>query len=635
MKQQESSRQKMFTRRAAILGGSQLAMASLLGARLYYLQVTQADQYRMLAEENRINLRLLAPPRGRILDRFGVELAVNHQNYRLVVVPEQAGDMAETLDALGRVVPIEGDERERIEKEIARKRKFVPIIISEHLSWRQVAEIEVNAPYLPGVLIDVGQTRHYPHTEPLAHVLGYVAAVSEEELTGDPLLELPDFRIGKNGVERIHDLALRGRAGNQQIEVNAHGRVIRELSRNEGEAGNDVSLTIDLGLQDFAARRLGEESAAAAVLDVTNGEVLALASTPSFDPNAFNQGLSHKLWRSLVDNERAPLTNKAVAGQYPPGSTFKLIVALAALEAGAVDPNSTVYCPGHMQLGRHRFHCWKRGGHGKLGMIDGIAKSCDVYFYDTALKVGIKGIAAMARRLGLGARLGFDLPGEASGLIPTPDWKRGTYGETWYKGETLNAGIGQGYVLTTPLQLAVMAGRIANGGRAIVPRLTRAVARHDGEVVTSVADQGLVEDIGLSRASLDIVRAGMTKVVNHQRGTAYRSRIKEEEMAMAGKTGTSQVRRITKRERETGIIKNEDRPWKDRDHALFVAYAPLVKPRYACAVVIEHGGGGSKAAAPVARDILIDAQTRGSATGASLTGAPLIGPIAPAGEGEA
>ena len=630
MKQQENSRQKMFTRRAAILGGAKLALASGIGARLYYLQVVQADQYRMLAEENRINLRLLAPPRGRILDRFGAELAVNHQNYRLVVVPEQAGDVARTLDALGAVVPIEGEERQRIEKEIARKRKFVPIIVSEHLTWPQVAEIEINAPYLPGVLIDVGQTRHYPHTEPLAHVLGYVAAVSEEELTGDPLLELPDFRIGKNGVERIHDLALRGRAGNQQVEVNAHGRVIRELSRNEGEAGNDVSLTIDLGLQDFAATRLGEESASAVVIDVTNGEVLALASTPSFDPNAFNQGLSHALWRELVQNERAPLSNKAVAGQYPPGSTFKLMVALAALEAGVVGSGHSVYCPGHMQLGSHRFHCWKRGGHGNVTMVDGLAKSCDVYFYDIALKVGIDNIAKMARRFGLGGRLGFDLPGEAPGLIPTPDWKRGTYGEAWYKGETLNAGIGQGYVLATPLQLAVMAARIGNGGHAVVPRLTRSLARHDGDVVQSVADQGLPEALGISLASLDVVRAGMSKVVNHQRGTAYRSRIKDEGMAMAGKTGTSQVRRITKRERETGLLKNKDRPWKDRDHALFVAYAPLDVPRYACAVVVEHGGGGSKVAAPIARDILTEAQTRGSATGASL-----IGLDAPATEGEA
>jgi len=615
MNQQEIQRHKAFTRRAAILAGGKLALMSVLGGRLYYLQVVQGEQYKVLAEENRINLRLLAPPRGRILDRFGVELAVNHQNYRLVIVPEQTDDPTATLDAVNAYVPIEPEERERIEKEIKRKRRFVPIIVQEHLPWHQVAEIEINAPYLAGVSIDAGQTRYYPHGAPLAHVLGYVAAVSEEELTGDPLLELPDFRIGKNGVEKIHDIAMRGRAGNQHVEVNAHGRVIRELSRNEGQAGHDVVLTIDRGLQDFATARLGEESASAVVLDVTNGEVLALASTPTFDPNAFNQGLTHAHWNELVNNPRAPLINKSVAGQYPPGSTFKLVVAMAALEAGVVGPGHKVYCPGHMRLGRRRFHCWKRGGHGNLTMIDGIAKSCDVYFYDIALKTGIERIAAMGRRLGFGTRLGLDLPGEASGLMPTPGWKRGTHGEVWHKGETLNAGIGQGYVLSTPLQLAIMTARIANGGKGITPRLARDLRDAVGQPVEPVGNEPTNEPLGLNRAALDLVRAGMNKVVNHQRGTAYRARIEDETMTMAGKTGTSQVKRITKAERDAGVIKNEDRPWKDRDHALFVAYAPIDNPRYAIAVVVEHGGGGSKTAAPIARDILIEAQTRGSASG--------------------
>jgi penicillin-binding protein 2 len=518
-------------------------------------------------------------------------------------------------------------ERERILAEVARKRRFVPVIVREHLSWPQVAALEINAPYLAGVSIDVGQVRHYPHAASLAHVLGYVAAVSEDELTGDPLLELPDFRIGKNGVEKIHDLAMRGRAGSQQVEVNAHGRVIRELSRLEGRSGNEVTLTLDLGLQEFTAGRLAAESASAAVLDITNGEVLALASTPSFDPNLFNQGLTRRQWSELVDNPRAPLINKAVAGQYPPGSTFKLAVATAALDSGVAGPGHRVFCPGYMKLGNRRFHCWKRGGHGWLAMYEGIVQSCDVYFYDLALKVGIERIAETARTLGLGARLGFDLPGEAPGLIPTPDWKRATHGRPWQKGETLNTGIGQGYVLATPLQLAVMCARVANGGVGIVPHLTRAVVDPSGAVV-SVAAASAPGSLGISPAALAMVREGMVGVVNHRRGTARGARIEDEALAMGGKTGTSQVRRITKQERDAGIVKNEDRPWKDRDHALFVGFAPVHAPRYAAAVVVEHGGGGAKVAAPMVRDILIEAQRRNSARGVPA-------PAAPAGDGEA
>jgi penicillin-binding protein 2 len=471
--------------------------------------------------------------------------------------------------------------------------------------------------------------RHYPHATSLAHVLGYVASVSEEELTGDPLLELPDFRIGKNGVEKFHDLAMRGRAGSQQVEVNAHGRVIRELSHLDGRPGNEVTLTLDLGLQEFAASRLAAESASVAVLDITNGEVLALASTPSFDPNLFNQGLTRRKWSELVDNPRAPLINKAIAGQYPPGSTFKLAVAAAALDSGVVGPGHTVFCPGYMNLGNRRFHGWKRGGHGWLAMLDAIAQSCDVYFYDLALNVGIERIAETARALGLGARLGFDLPGEAAGLIPTPDWKLATYGRRWQKGDTVNVGIGQGYVLATPLQLAVMCARVANGGVGIVPHLTRALVAPSGAPV-AVAAAPAPQRIGISPGALTVVREGMVRAVNDRRGTAWRARIEDEAFAMGGKTGTSQVRRITKKERDAGIVKNEDREWKDRDHALFLGFAPVHSPRYAAAVVVEHGGGGSKVAAPMVRDILIEAQRRNSARGA-----PAPAPGATAGEGEA
>ena len=601
MNRQENWRRKVFTRRAAILAAGQAGLMALLGGRLYQLQVVDADRYRVLAEENRINLRLLAPPRGRILDRAGVELALNRRNYCLVVVPEAAGDVARTLDVLAAWVNLDDGDRERIARHMARQPPFVPVLVREHLTWEQVAAIEVNAPGLPGVSIDVRRTRFYPHGSALAHVLGYAAAVSEDEITGDPLLALPDFPIGKTGVEKIHDIALRGSAGSVQVEVNAHGRVVRELSRRDGDPGSDVGLNVDLDMQTFAAARLGEESASAVLLDIATGGVLALVSLPAFDPNAFTRGLTHGGWRNLHADPRAPLSNKAIAGQYPPGSTFKLAVALAALEAGVVDPNDTVYCPGHMELGNRRFHCWKRGGHGRLAMADAIARSCDVYFYETALKTGIERIAAMAEKLGFGRRLGIDLPNEAGGLMPTPGWKRAIYGQRWQKGDTVNAAIGQGFVLATPLQLAVMAARLADGGRALVPRMTR--NRHPG------GDAPPPAALDVSPASLAIVRQGMDRAVNARRGTAYESRIERADLAMIGKTGTSQVRAITKAERAAGVVRNEDRPWEHRDHALFVAYAPARKPRFAVAVVIEHGGSSSAAAA-AARDILVEAQRR-------------------------
>ncbi len=611
-------RVKTFNRRTALLAGGKFVLLSALVGRLYYLQVVEADRYATLADENRINLRLLPPPRGRILDRHGELLAANRLNYRAVLIPEQTQSVEATLEALGRLIPIGEGERRKVLRESGRKRGFVPITVREDLTWAEVSRVEVNAPDLPGVTIDVGQTRHYPLAATAAHITGYVAAVSEDELTGDPLLELPDFRIGKSGVEKIYDMALRGSAGNSRVEVNAYGRVIRELARQEGQPGDDLVLTVDHGLQRFASDRLADQSAAAVVLDIHTGDVLALVSNPSYDPNAFSKGLSSEAWRELIENPRKPLADKAIAGQYPPGSTFKMIVALAALEAGVLTPEHRVVCTGKIRLGNRLFHCWKRQGHGERRMVDAIEQSCDVYFYDVARRVGIDRIAKMARRFGFGEPTGIDLPGERPGLVPDRAWKLGKIGVPWQKGETLIVGIGQGYLLATPLQLAVMAARIGNGGVAVRPRLTRRRAAASGAAAAPE-----FASIGISPASLKVVTDGMRRVTNSSRGTAYRARIVEPDMAMAGKTGTSQVRRIEARERLTGVRKTEDKPWIERDHALFVAYAPVAAPRYAVAVVVEHGGSGSRIAAPIARDILIETQRRDPArTGSFAQGAP-------------
>jgi len=603
----DNDRGKTFTRRAMMLAGGKAALVGSLAARMYYLQVIEADKYAMLAEDNRVSMRLLPPPRGLILDRNGISMAINQHNYRVLVVAEQTPSLAYTLDSLATIITLTEHDRTRIAKEAKRRRSFVPITVRENLSWEEVARIEVNAPDLPGVLIDVGQSRYYPLESLGAHILGYVAAVSENDLTGDPLEELPGFRTGKAGVEKIYDMALRGKGGTSQVEVNSVGRVIRELEREEGEPGVDLALTLDMRLQEYAAQRLGEESAAVVVMDIHTGELIVMASTPSFDPNSFNRGLTPEEWKELVNNPRSPLQNKAIAGTFAPGSTFKMVVALAALEAGVVTADQRVFCPGHMQMGNMKFHCWKKGGHGSVDLIGGIKGSCDVYFYEIARRVGIDKIAETGRRLGLGVPTGIDLPNERPGLMPDRDWKRKALKQPWHPGETLINGIGQGYCLATPLQLATMTARIANGGLAVVPHVARDII--DDKTATPRQSFNW-PSCGISQKNLLLVRKGMNAVSNEPGGTAFKARIDIEGMWLSGKTGTAQVRRITLRERETGVKKNEDLPWKERDHALFVAYAPEDNPRYSIAVVVEHGGGGSAVAAPIARDIMIEVQKK-------------------------
>jgi penicillin-binding protein 2 len=607
----EAHRQKLFTRRAAILAGAHATLLAALAGRMYELQVVEADRYAVLADENRISLRLLTPLRGRILDRFGVALADSRQNYQLVIVAEQAGDVAATLDALGGLIEVGETDRRRVLRDVRRKHSFVPIVVRANLSWDEMARVEVAVPELPGVSIDQGVTRHYPFGETAAHVVGYVAAVSEQELDGDPLLELPDFRIGKSGVEKSRDTELRGTAGTSQVEVNAFGRVVRELARVAGKPGQDVVTSLDMTMQEFVTRRCSaEQSVSCVLLDVVTGDVLALVSSPSFDPVPFSTGLSSAMWQDLSNDPRKPLSNKVIAGVYPPGSTFKPVVATAALTAGVLTPETSFTCPGYLELGDATFHCWRHGGHGTLRLRDAIKRSCDVFFYETARRVGIDRLAAMARRFGFGGALGIDIPGERPGLIPSRDWKLATTGTAWSQGETLIAGIGQGSVLATPLQLATMVARLVTG-RAVSPRLVRA----DGLMPTG-GDPAPPDfpSLGINPRALALVLDGMNAVVNEQGGTAYAARITEPGFAMGGKSGTSQVRHISEFEREHGVRKARQIPWKERDHALFLAFAPVSAPRYVCATVVEHGGasggGGSAVAAPICRDVLLETQRR-------------------------
>lgn len=608
----EKGRAEVFGRRAALLAGGKFVILAGLGTRLYSLQVTEAQRYRDMAEDNRVNLRLLEPTRGYIVDRYGAPLAVNIQSYRLEIVPDQTTDLAATLDSVAGLIEVTPKERERIIKAAKKSRRaFLPVTVKENLTWAEVSRIEVNALDLPGVDIKTHETRHYPHSQATAHVVGYVAAVNEADLQedDDPLLELPSTRIGRTGIERHYDLALRGKAGRKEIEVNALGREIREFEKRriEAEPGHDVVLTIDVALQQFIIDRVADQpAAAAAVMDVNNGDVLALVSTPTYDSNQFPKGIGPGDWQELVNNKYKPLSNKAFGGQYAPGSTFKMVLMLAALEAG-IGIGFTTHCKGFVQLGERKFHCWKRWGHGTLNMLGSIRESCDIYYYELAQKLGIQRIADMARRLGLGEETGLDIGGERPGNIPDADWKQAVIGDYWRPGDTLVAGIGQGYVETTPLQLAMMTARIANGGKAVTPRLTRDLFEADKVGVRPEAE---FPSLGLKPYSLTMVKKAMAQVVNHEKGTARGAAMVDSPWTLSGKTGTSQVRRITKAERRKRVLKNEELEWLRRDHALFVAFAPFKNPRYSVAVLVEHGGSGSRVAAPVARDIMIELENR-------------------------
>lgn len=590
-----------ITRRGLMLLGLQAGVVGALGWRMHDLQIKQNERFWLLAEENRINMRLIPPARGLIFDREGRPLALNRQNYRIVMVREQAGDPEAILARLAQVIELPPERQDRALKEMKGRSAFVPVVVTEHLTWEDVVRVSANAPVLPGVIAEVGLSRFYPDAYSTAHVVGYVGPVSESDLAKladpDPVLQIPRFQIGKTGVEQRLETRLRGQAGNMRIEVSAAGRVMRELDRVEGTAGKDVQLTIDKGVQNFAMQRMAGESAAAVVIDVTNGDLIALASSPGFDPNSFVFGISSVEWNALLNDEYKPLSNKTVAGAYPPGSTFKMVVALAAMEAGVMSPGDTVFCGGGTTLGNRRFHCWKAGGHGSVDLRKSLSQSCDVYYYDMARRVGADAIAAMARRLGLGMRHDLPMPAVTEGLMPDRAWKQTNRNEPWTVGDSFNYGIGQGFTLASPLQLAVMTARLATG-RAVVPRLVRAYGGVPEPVVPP-------EPLGITPRHLAVVQDGMFAVSNE--GTAYRSRIVDPLNLMAGKTGTSQVRIITAAERAAGVTKNDQLPWNRRDHALFVCYAPYDNPRYACAQIVEHGGGGSAAAAPIARDILMRA----------------------------
>ena len=599
---------KTTTRRSLLIGGAMTSVLGVLGVRMWQLAVRDAEQYYLLAEENRISLRLVRPDRGRILDRTGKVVADNEHSYRITLVREEARDVDVVLTRLRWLLGLDDETIGQVQNLLERTQSFVPITVKDRVTWEELSRVALNAPVLPGVHPETVLSRVYPFGPDFAHQVGYVGPVSDNDLAAgeseaEPLLRLPDYQIGKVGIERRFERDLRGTPGAQRVEVNAGGRTMRELALEPPVPGPDMRITLDHHLQNFMRVRLEGQSAAAIVMDVTNGDLLGCTSAPSFDPNLFVRGISSADYGGLQSSEFRPLADKTVQGAYPPGSTVKMSNALAVLESGLMDPAETVQCNGFVEISGRRFHCWKRGGHGRVNLVGALRESCDVYFYEVAQRIGIDGIFAMNDRLGLGQKYDLPFSGMVHGNNPTREWKQKTYGEDWLIGDTINASIGQGFTLTSPIQLATMTARLASG-TAVLPRVVRPVG---GEGAGGTAPASL----GLSAEALSIVRQGMFEVSNHERGTAYASRIADPTKAMAGKTGTSQVFSISAAERASGVRSQDELPWNRRDHALFVAFAPFDAPRYAVTVVVEHGGGGSTAAAPVARDILLFAQYGG------------------------
>lgn len=601
---------EVFSRRSFFVAGSQVVLGTALFGRLLYLTSFQNQTYSALSDGNRIKVRFLMPKRGIIRDRTGQILSDNIQTYRLMVVPDQTpkNSLAISLAELENHVDFLEDDTELLLSTIRQKPKFIPTCIADGLSWKTVCSLEVILRDYPGYFVEQGWSRHYPHSEATAHLVGYVQIPSKEDQNENPIYRLADFRVGKTGIENTFDDSLRGTAGFHRIEVNSRGRTIKNMDEEKAVDGQDITTTIDLDLQTYCQNRLKEvESGSIVVMDVHNGSVLSLVSSPTFNANLFTNGISRANWQSLLNSPRKCLHNKTIHGLYPPGSLFKMIVALAGFESGLIPLDFTCTCKGHMTLGNHRFHCWhKYGGHGKTDIVKALYQSCDIYFYEVSQIIGHKRIEEMARRFGFGVPTGIELPHERSGLIPNDEWMRRHRNRPWMKGDSANLSIGQGALLSTPLQLASMMASLINQQRLIV----KPTLFHNQRPVQGNAPYHTLglEPHNVSPEALALIQKGLNMTVNDPRGLGYRHRIQKKGCEMAGKTATCQVRRITMAERKKGIMHNEQRPWEHRDHALFCGYAPIKNPRFATAVIIEHGGAGGRVAAPIGRDVLQKAQ---------------------------
>ena len=579
----------LFNRRTFILFLLKLSFFSAVGWRLYNIQILDSSKYKTMSKKNQIDLEIIFPVRGKIFDRNRVLIAKNEKVYDVYLIPENTKSINNTLNALSQFIDIDFAKRRKIIELSTQVKKFEKIKIFENISWSVLEKIETNKYNLQGIFIAEDYLRVYPYKDNFSHLLGYISKPNQQELALPFISKMPNLDIGKEGLEKSFNPLLVGKAGQREIEVNSNGRIIREISKVDSIKGEEISLSIDLRIQQYAINLLKSHRAGSInVINIKNGEILCMASTPTYDPNKIIQKPNKEYWESILANTLSPLTNRSIQGLYSPGSTFKMIVAIAALKHGIINTETTHSCTGKIGFGNRLYHCWKTNGHGKMNVTDAIKQSCDVFFYEISKKLGIDKIAEVAKDFGLGQSYDISMPNQKKGIVPNKKWKKEKIGESWYAGETLISAIGQGFVLTNPFQLVVMTSIIASDGEMIEPTIIK------GNRVSFKTNEKYSKEI-------KIIKKAMFKVVNENKGTAFKSRL--DDIKFAGKTGTSQVRRISLSERESDDFREKEQEWKNRDHALFVGYMPYDDPKYSISVIIEHGGSGASTAAPIAKQI--------------------------------
>ena len=610
---------KLISRRMFILSAAKAVVFFGVFGRLVSLQINESKKYKTLSDKNRFREWKLAPQRGLITDYFGQEIASNKKVYQLHITPENTDNIEKLFFRLKSIIGLTERKIIFLKKKIAKQKPWEPIIVSENLTWSEFSRVNLFLHELQGVEPIISVARVYPE-QSVSHVVGYVSQLSKKDLQNKKYLRdmaITGISVGKTGLENKLDQDIIGQVGFQRYEVNAFGKRIRQIQVETGKSGKNFRTTLDLEVQNFAAETIKDKAASVCVMDIYNGDIIAMVSTPGYNANSFVHGIEKKYWNELISNPLKPLNNKSISGLYPPGSTIKTIVALSALENDIISPNMNVECKGVIELYGEKFHCWKKKGHGMMNLKSAIKRSCDVYFYEVARKLGVDRISDTSKKFGLGKKVLKDFIEERSGVVPNTRWKKKFIGKNWYLGETLHSGIGQGYFQSTPLQLCLMTAQLANGGFEIQPRLIfdkksnnlkNYLDYKNSNPDSSLPIDILASDFNLkplfrNQENINFIKDAMFSSTNEPGGTSYGSRIDNKKFRFAGKTGSSQVKKFTEAQREAEV-KQKDLKYEDRDHALFIAFAPYDSPKYAISVVVEHGGSGSKAAAPVAKKVI-------------------------------